>query len=98
VRVVFFAALIMLLAWGLAIVFREPAPPPSPPSPAAVHHQLKDCRDLCEQTGIVDQLPEWRVRACWSSCEERYPPPPREPIRRITVAPADHSRTIRDVK
>jgi hypothetical protein len=97
VRVLFVAALVMLLAWLLATAWREapPTPPAQPPAPAVTHQKLKDCRDLCEQNAIVEQLPEELMRACRLRCEGRFPPPRREPIRRITVAPADHSRTIR---
>ena len=95
-RVVFVAALVLLFAWLLA--WQETPPPPPPPSSAAVHRERKDCRDLCEQTAIVEQLAEAQMKACRARCERQTPLPPREPIRRITVAPADHSRTIRDVK
>jgi len=97
VRVVVVATLIVLAgASGWLLYPRFAAPPPPPPSTPVVHRQLKDCRDLCEQTAIVEQLAEKQVRTCWASCEAKFPPPPREPIRRITVAPADHSSTIRD--
>jgi len=47
---------------------------------------------------IVEQLSDAQLATCRAACEARHPAPPREPIRRITVAPADHSRTIRDEK
>jgi hypothetical protein len=98
-----FLAGALVSALVIAAAAWRDAPPPPPPPPAsrtAVHQQLKDCRDQCEQTAIVEQLPEWRMVACRAACEERHPLPPakREPIRRITVAPADHTRTLRDEK
>ena len=86
----------MGLAWLVATAWPRD---PDPPLPRAVTAQkLHDCRDLCEQNGIVEQLPEKVVKACQARCAKDTPPPPYEPIRRITVAPADHSRTIRDLK
>ncbi len=91
-----FLATMGALAWQAYDRWGRPAPPP-PPAPVA-RQQLKDCRDLCEQTAIVEHLPEDQMKACRARCEARLPLPPREPIRRITVAPADHRSTLRDAK
>jgi hypothetical protein len=109
VRILLIATVVMVLAWLVAEYWRDPrlrqmlpslTAPPAPVAPAAARQAVKDCRDQCEQTAVVEQLPEERMLACRARCEERdpAPPPTHEPIRRITVAPPDHSRTIRSEK
>jgi hypothetical protein len=91
VRIFLVALLAMAGAWLLAMSLREEAPP-APPSPVVTRQKTKDCRDLCEQTAIVEQLSERYLHDCRARCEG--PPVPKEPIHRITVAPANHRSTV----
>jgi hypothetical protein len=58
--------------------------------------QVDDCRDQCEQAAVVGQTGDEALRACRARCEGRAPEAkrPYEPIRSISVAPADHSRSL----
>jgi type II secretory pathway pseudopilin PulG len=62
--------------------------------------QADDCRDQCEQSAIVgqgtNQIDDQALRACRARCDGRAPEAkrPYEPIRSISVAPADHSRSL----
>jgi hypothetical protein len=88
----------MALAWLISAAWNDSHP--SAPVPKIVtEKKLQDCRDQCEQTAIVEQLAEDVMRACRARCvKEIAPPRPHEVPRRITVAPGDHSRTIRSEK
>jgi hypothetical protein len=66
-----------------------PAAPAGTLSPGQVH----DCRDTCEQGAVLGQWPDERLRACRADCDGKSASRPYEPIRRITVAPADHRPT-----
>jgi hypothetical protein len=57
----------------------------TPPTALEVH----ECRDACEQNAIVSHYDDLWLKRCQARCGGA-PPPPREPIKRITVAPADH--------
>jgi hypothetical protein len=55
-----------------------------------------DCRDACEQGAIVGQQGDEQLRACRARCDGKAGPAanrPYEPIRSISVAPADHRKT-----
>jgi hypothetical protein len=71
------------------------APALAPASRAAIAAGVEHCRDDCEQWAIVTQAGDAPLR-CRAACERATPPTPHEPIRRVTRAPADHSRTLRD--
>lgn len=66
--------------------------PRVPPAPTAA--QVDDCRDDCEQRAIVEKGTDAQLRACRARCGT-VSRPPNEPIRSITVAPADHRPTGR---
>ncbi len=68
---------------------RAAAAPAAPPGGLAPG-QLHDCRDACEQSAVLQQWPDERLRACRAGCDGQAAPRPYQPIRRITVAPADH--------
>ncbi|HZS37909.1 MAG TPA: hypothetical protein VFF06_13825 [Polyangia bacterium] len=65
-----------------------PAAAPRAHTPAQVH----DCADQCEQTALLEQRPDEWLRACRARCKGEAAQRPYQPIRRITVAPADHHR------
>lgn len=87
---------ILLLALAVAFAVYRLTQPELPPKIADKQDAQKkhDCRDLCEQTMIVEKLDETYLKNCRARCDG--PPAPHEVPRRITVAPADHSRTVKD--
>jgi hypothetical protein len=88
-------AFVVLLALAVAfVVYRMAQPDEPPPPPKIVEQKKHDCRDLCEQTMIVEKLDETYLKNCRARCDG--PAPPHEVPSRITVAPADHSRTLKD--
>jgi hypothetical protein len=87
-------ALTIALVVTATLIWQAPDHPTAPRSAAPqAKATVKDCRDLCEQRAIVEQLGDEYLRRCRLRCEGRDDKPrPYEPIRRITVAPADHHR------
>lgn len=67
-----------------------PATAQSPPDRAA--DPAEACRNHCEEQAAVGQLDHQALRDCRVRCGGEAPAPERrrEPIRRITRAPADH--------
>lgn len=68
----------------------QPGAPAAAPKGNLTQGQVHDCRDTCEQSALLQQWPDERLRACRADCDGKAAPRPYEPIRRITVAPADH--------
>jgi hypothetical protein len=63
----------------------------SPASRAAIAAAVERCRDDCEQWAIVAQAGDASLRTCRAACDRTAPAAaPREPIRSVTRAPADH--------
>ena len=91
-------AFVLLLALAVAFAVYQLTQPERAPTIAGAQKQdaqkQHDCRDLCEQTMIVEKLDETYLKNCRARCDG--PPAPHEIPRRITVAPADHSRTLKD--
>ena len=86
-----------ILIYGAFWLWHSLQPPPQTRMQAekAAQQRDQDCRDLCEQTQIVEKLDDEYLRKCRARCdadrqkerENNY-----QPIKRITVAPADHRR------
>ena len=102
-RVRFVGVLVALVLIAVALAAREDDEPAKPvlqntaptsvPQNAAPPSEkaIEDCRDACEQRAILEQLGDAPLRACRDSCGA-IKPRAYEPIRKITVAPADHRR------
>jgi hypothetical protein len=58
-------------------------------APPRTASEAQECRDACEQNAIVSRYDNEWLKRCRAGCGE-VTPRPREPIQRITVAPADH--------
>lgn len=71
---------------------REQAPAKVTAPPVKTAREIDVCRDTCEQNAIMGLVSEDEMRACRARCDGKVKRP-YEPIRSITVAPADHRPT-----
>lgn len=78
--------------WFGRAAFDQPdqpaAPTLTPVQRATVEKEMHNCRDACEQRAVLEKLPDEWLRGCRALCG--MPQRPYEPIRSISVAPADH--------
>jgi len=94
-------ALLLLLVGGLGAggmyyyqnYYLQPAGPARPAPPQKTKKQIDDCRDACEQIALLEHLGDAMLRACRARCDGPLADRPYQPIRSITVAPADHRKT-----
>jgi hypothetical protein len=94
-RVVGIVLALAVATYGALWLYHSLRSPPATKQRALQQSALKheECRDLCEQTQIVEKLDDEYVRNCRARCDaqaKKERDDHYEPIERITVAPADH--------
>jgi hypothetical protein len=89
------AALSLMTAGAYLAYERLRPPPPPPPSAVSRAEAAQRCLDECEQAAIVAGRKDDVGLACRQRCgRAQVVAGPREPIRSISRAPADHSLAL----